>query len=267
MADLFWVAGASFREMVRDRILYVLLFFALLLFGFSTVLGSWSTFLSAKVVVDFSLGSMSAIGLLMAIFVGVGLIQKEIQRKTVFALAARPVARWQLLVGKYLGLLLVLALNLVVMMVALYAVLLWDGDPLNGRLWLAAWGLFWEMATITAAALLFSSFSTPIISSLFTLGLYIAGHLSGDLLDYLQTMSRNAARIPGETSMSPLMTWAAQTAHTCIPDLELFNVRTLVANGLPLPDHWMAASLLHGFGWSGIFLVVAAWWFSRRDFV
>lgn len=267
MRSLMWIALASFRETVRDKILYVLFFFILLLFAFSTVLGSWSTFSSGKVIKDFSLGAMSIGGLLMAIFVGVGLIQKEIQRKTVFALAARPVARWKLLVGKYAGLLLVLLVNLFAMMIGLYLVLLINGESLDVRLWWAAWGIFWEMATITAAALLFSSFSTPVVSSLFTVGLYVAGHLSGDLLDYIRNMARNADRIPGATALPGWAAAAARVTHACIPDLELFNVRSLIVNGLALPEHWGLACALHGIGWCGLFLAVAAWWFSHRDFV
>lgn len=267
MNSLVWIALASFRETVRDRILYTLLFFIFLLFGFSLLLGSWSIFAAEKVVKDFSLGAMSIGALLMAVFVGVGLIQKEIQRKTIFALAARPVARWQLLVGKYLGLVLVLCVNLLAMMAGLFAMLLLSRYTLDPRLWLAAYGAFWEMAVVTAAALLFSSFSTPIVSSLFTMGLYAAGHLSGDLLDYIQTMARNSKRIPGSEAMPGWMETAAKAVHWCIPNLEIFNVRALVVHGLPLPGNWLLSSTLHGIGWCGIFLAVAAWWFSRRDFV
>jgi Cu-processing system permease protein len=267
MRNLVWIALASFRETVRDKILYTLLFFIFLMFGFSMLLGSWSIFAYEKVIKDFSLGAMSIGALLMAIFIGVGLIQKEIQRKTVYALLAKPVSRWQFLVGKYLGLVLVLCVNLLAMMAGLYLILFFADAQLDPRLWWTAVGAFWEMAVITAAALLFSSFSTPIISSLFTLGLYIAGHLSGDLVGYLDTMGRNAARIPGSSQAPEWLAPLARTVQRIIPDLEIFNVRALVVHGLPLPEHWALAASLHGLGWCILFLTIASVWFSRRDFV
>jgi ABC-type transport system involved in multi-copper enzyme maturation permease subunit len=267
MRNLVWIAVASFRETVRDKILYTLLFFIFLMFGFSMLLGSWSIFAYEKVIKDFSLGAMSIGALLMAIFIGVGLIQKEIQRTTVYALVAKPVARWQFLVGKYLGLVMVLCVNLLAMMAGLYLILILSKCSLDPRLWWAALGAFWEMAVITAAALLFSSFSTPIVSSLFTLGLYVAGHLSGDLVGYMDTMARNAKRIPGATPAPPWLAPLAKAVQKLIPDLELFNVRGLVVHGLPLPEHWALAASLHGLGWCVIYLAIASAWFSRRDFV
>ncbi|MEN9355160.1 MAG: hypothetical protein RL318_2485 [Fibrobacterota bacterium] len=267
MRNLVWIALASFRETVRDKILYTLLFFIFLMFGFSMLLGSWSIFAYEKVIKDFSLGAMSIGALLMAIFIGVGLIQKELQRKTVYALLAKPVARWQFLVGKYLGLVMVLCVNLLAMMAGLYLILLLAGAHLDPRLWWTALGAFWEMAVITAAALLFSSFSTPIVSSLFTLGIYIAGHLSGDLVGYMSTMARNAARIPGASLAPEWLTPVIRVAQRIIPDLELFNVRGLVVHGQPLPELWALSASLHGLGWCVVFLTIASIWFSRRDFV
>lgn len=267
MRNLLWIALSAFRETVRDKILYVLLFFIFLLFGFSLLMGSWSIFAAEKVVKDFSLGAMSIGALLMAIFVGVGLIQKEIQRKTVFALVAKPVARWQFLAGKYLGLVLVLGVNLLAMMLGLYLILWVSGYSMDPRLWIAAYGIFWEMAVITAAALLFSSFSTPIVSSLFTFGLYVAGHLSGDLVQYMDTMARNAKRIPGASAAPEWMAPLARWLQRCIPDLELFNVKSLMVHGLTLPENWFLATTLHGLGWCVLFITVASIWFSRRDFV
>ena len=204
MRETLWIALSSFRETVRDKILYTLLFFVLLLLAFSVLLGDWSVFAQKKVITDFSLGVMSIGGLAIAIFIGVGLVQKEIQRKTILTLLSKPVRRWQFLVGKYLGLLLVLVVNVLVMMAGLWAALAFSGNAFDPRLWLAAYGVFLEMAVITAVALLFSSFSTPVVSSLLTFAVFLASHLSGGILEYIETMKRNAKMIPGA---QPLPAW------------------------------------------------------------
>lgn len=267
MRELLWIALASFRETVRDKILYVLLFFVALLFAFSLLLGEWSVFAQRKVITDFSLGVMSLGGLFLAIFVGVGLLQKEIQRKTILTLLSKPVRRAQLLVGKYLGLLLVVAVNVVAMTAGLWLVLRLSGNPFDPRLLLASWTTFLEMAVVTAAALLFSTFSTPVVSSLLTFAVFLAGHLSGGVLEHVRAMARNAGRIPGATPLPPWAEHAAVAAHWGLPNLELFNIRAQVVHGIALPEGYLLWSTLHGLAWTALLLAVASWQFSRRDFL
>jgi Cu-processing system permease protein len=266
LRELWWIALASFRETVRDKILYTLLFFVLVLVAFSKLLGDWSVFDRRVVVVDFSLGVMSLGGLAIAIFIGVGLIQKEIQRKTILTLLSKPVRRSQFLVGKYLGLVMVLAVNVVVMTLALWGVLLSAHDAFDPRLLLASYETFWEMAVITAVALMFSSFSTPVVSALLTFAVFLASHLSGGILQYMETMRKAASHIPGATAASPLVEWSARIARWTLPDLEIFNVRSQVAHGIALPDGYLLWSTLHGLGWSVFLLALSSLWFSRRDF-
>ena len=267
MRELGWIALSSFRETVRDKILYTLLFFVLVLVAFSKLLGDWSVFDRDVVVVNFSLGVMSLGGLAIAIFVGVGLIQKEIQRKTVLTLLSKPVRRSHLLVGKYLGLFMVLVLDVVVMTLALWLVLWVSKAPFNPRILVAAYETLLEMSVITAVALMFSSFSTPVISSLLTFGVFLASHLSGGILEYMETMRKAATKRPGATPASPTMEWAARIAHWTLPDLEIFNVRAQVAHSLPLPDGYLFWSSVHGVGWTAFLLALSSLWFSRRDFL
>ncbi len=267
MRELIWIALSSFRETVRDKILYTLLFFVLLLFAFSILLGEWSVFSQQKVITDFSLGVMSLGGLAIAIFIGVGLIQKEIQRKTILTLLSKPVHRWQFLVGKYLGLVMVLVLNILVMTAALWLVLKLSGFPFDPRLLLASYETFWEMAVITAVALFFSSFSTPVVSSLLTFAVFLASHLSGGILQYLETMKKAVGKIPGATPLPAYVEWTAKTVRFALPDLEIFNIRSVVVHSLPLPDMYLVWSTLHGIGWTVFLMALSSVWFSRRDFV
>jgi len=267
LRETLWIALASFRETVRDKILYTLLFFVLLLFGFSILLGDWSVFAQKKVITDFSLGVMSIGGLAIAIFIGVGLIQKEIQRKTILTLLSKPVRRWQFLVGKYLGLLMVLVVNVLVMMAGLWVALAWSHNSFDPRLWLAAYGVFLEMSVITAVALLFSSFSTPVVSSLLTFATFLASHLSGSILEYIESMKRNAKVIPGAQPLPPWFEGVAHVVRRCLPDMEMFNIRPEIVHGLPLPPYHLLWASLHAFGWVVAILALGSWWFDRRDFL
>jgi Cu-processing system permease protein len=268
MLRTLWIlASNTFRETVRDKILYNLVFFAIGLIAFSLLLGEWSLFARENVIKDFALAVMSLFGLLMAIFIGIGLIQKEIQRKTVLTLLARPFPRWQFIVGKYLGLLLVLAIDLAAMTLALYFVL-WqtDAQP-TWRLLNAVYLTFIEMAVITAAALLFSSFSTPVLSALFTFGLYVAGHLSGDLINHLAFIKRFGARLPGTPDVSEWQEKLLQGVYYLIPNLDNFNLRGRVVYNLPIPENYLLYNTGYGLCFIAAFLIIACLAFQRRDFI
>lgn len=267
MRTLFILAANTFRETVRDKILYNLVFFAIGLIAFSLLLGEWALFAREKVIKDFALAVMSLFGLLMAIFIGIGLIQKEIQRKTVLTLLARPFPRWQFIVGKYIGLLWVLAVDLAAMTLALYFVLWYTEAGPNLRLLYAVYLIFLEMAVITAAALLFSSFSTPVLSALFTMGLYIAGHLSGDLIHHLSFIKRFGQRLPGTPQVSEWQEKLLQAVYHLIPNLDNFNLRGRVVYDLPIPDHYLLYNTGYGLCFIAVLLIIACLAFERRDFI
>jgi ABC-type transport system involved in multi-copper enzyme maturation permease subunit len=113
---------------------------------------------------------------------------------------------------------------------------------------------------------MFSSFSTPVVSALLTFAVFLASHLSGGILQYMETMRKAASHIPGATAASPLVEWSARIARWTLPDLEIFNVRSQVAHGIPLPDGYLLWSSLHGLGWTVFLLALSSIWFSRRDF-
>jgi ABC-type transport system involved in multi-copper enzyme maturation permease subunit len=252
---------------VRDKILYNLVFFGGGLIAFSLLLGEWSVFAREKIIKDFTLAVMSLFGLLMAIFVGVSLIQKEIQRKTVLTLLARPFPRWQFLVGKYLGLLGVLFLNLAGM-TAFFYLLLWftDSHP-TASLLKAVYLVYFEMAVIVAVALFFSSFSTPVLSALFTLGAYIAGHLSGDIIGHLEFLNRYSARLPEGSAVPLWIEDAVRIAYYFVPNLENFNIRGRIVYELPLGSNYLLYTSLYGCFLVALYLGGACLIFRKRDFI
>src|SRR5512140_116902 len=172
------VAINTFREAVRDRVLYNLIFFALLMIAAAVLVGQMSIGIERRVIVNLGLSSVSVFGLVMAVFIGVGLIYKEMERRTLYALLSKPVHRWEFLLGKYAGLVVTLAVNTLVMTVGVFAALLYVmrafGRP-DAWILVAVYFILLKLALVTALALLFSCFSTPMLSTVFTLGLYVAG--------------------------------------------------------------------------------------------
>src|SRR5688572_5739828 len=165
------IARNTFREAVRDRVLYNLVLFVLLLTGGAIFLGELSAAQETKIIVDMGLSAMLLFGVFIAIFVGVGLVYKEIERRTIYAIFAKPVGRAEFLLGKYLGLCLTLAVNVAVMGAGVSLALLYvrgGWHPLVLSIWPAVALVYVELMILVAVALLFSSFSSPALSALLT---------------------------------------------------------------------------------------------------
>src|SRR6266513_708443 len=172
------VAWNTFREAVRDRVLYNLLFFALVMMASSIIAGQISIGIEETVIVTLGLSAISLIGLLIAVFIGVGLVSKEMEKRTLYALLAKPVRRWEFLLGKFGGLVLTLAVNTAAMGLGLLLVMLYVKHSLersDAGVLVAVYFILLKLALIVALALLFSCFTTPLLAILFTVGLYIVG--------------------------------------------------------------------------------------------
>lgn len=258
------IALNTFRESIRDKILYNIVFLAIALTLFSIVLGEWSVFDRSYVIKSTTLSVMSLSGLLISIFVGISLVQKEIQRRTVLTLLSKPISRAAFIVGKYLGLLAVVAVHLAILTCIFYLMLaVINADPTFSLL-TAVYLIFCEMAVIIAVALLFSSFSSTVLSALFTLGIYFAGHLSNQLLEQVRFASRMGEMNATSTA---LFEKAAVVIHAVFPGLYRFNVTNYVVHGVALPDMYLFWNTIYALGYVGVFLAIASWWFSRRDFL
>jgi ABC-type transport system involved in multi-copper enzyme maturation permease subunit len=187
MTRILAIARNTFRENIRDKVLYNLILFALIMILSSLAIGQLSLGNEAKVIVDLGLVSISVFGTLIAIFIGIGLVYKELEKRTVYALLSKPIHRHEFILGKYAGLLFTLLVNAVVMTAGLFLVLMWRGGiPVQGylRILPAVFLIFLSFTLTTAIALLFSTFSTPALSALFTLFLWAIGHFSRDLLEF-----------------------------------------------------------------------------------
>jgi ABC-type transport system involved in multi-copper enzyme maturation permease subunit len=257
------IARNTFRENIRDKILYNLILFALLMILSSLILGQLTLGYEDKIIVDLGLSSISIFGTLIAIFIGIGLVYKELERRTVFALLAKPVHRWEFILGKYLGLLITLLANVVIMTAGLELTLAFNGGiSLENclRILPAVYLIFLSLALTTAVALLFSSFSTPALAALFTFFLWVIGHFNADLLKFAQLTKAATAEI------------VAGILYYVLPNISNFNVvdnRNVIRSAAYYePIRWAAVgwATMYAFLYSAILLAIAAAIFSRRDF-
>jgi ABC-type transport system involved in multi-copper enzyme maturation permease subunit len=262
------IAVNVFRESVRDKVLYNLVFFAILLMGASYLIGQITAGQDLKIIKDLGLAATSVFGLFIAVFIGIGLVSKEVERRSIYSLIAKPIERYQVVLGKYAGLLLTLAVNLAVMALALYVMLAymrWEAEPLSIQAWerpaldpllLRAFFLtFVELAVITAIAVFFSTFSTPLLSAALTFGFFVAGRFSADLRNFDQVVD------------SPVAVGLAKALYWILPNLAPFDVRTQVVHGSqPVTAGYMAIASGYGALYIAALIVAAILVFSRRDF-
>jgi len=249
------IAQMTFKEAIRDRVLYLLLFFALISLAFSRLLALLTVGDRIRIIKDVGLGSLSLFGALMAILMGTSLVYKEIDKKTIFTLLSKPIHRYQFLLGKYFGLILTLFIMLAAMSLIFLVILFFHTFTIEWKLLVAILFIFFELCLITAVAILFSTFSTPILSSLFSLCFYLIGHLSWGLEAPINKMKPGI----GKTLTRAL--------YTFLPDLENFNFKTEVVNNLPLPSQVYLPAVLYGFFYTLFVLALATLIFRRRDFI
>ena len=250
------VALNTFREAVRDRVLYNLVFFALLMMAAAILVGQISIGIEALVIVSLGLSAISVIGLLMAVFIGVGLVYKEMDKRTLYALLAKPIHRWEFLLGKFGGLLLTLTVNTAAMALGLFAALYYVKHPLavaDAVVLVAVYFILLKLAVIVALALLFSCFTTPLLAILFTVGIYVTGLFVKDI--------RGFGNITGSPALDRVAVWVSYL----LPNFENFDVIGAAAHGRAIPAALVAQNTLYAAVYCAIVLAAAAVIFSRRN--
>jgi ABC-type transport system involved in multi-copper enzyme maturation permease subunit len=247
------IAVNTFKEAVRDRILAVCFVFALLLMASSTVL-SWLTVGSElKIVTDFGLAAEAFFAALIAVLVGINLLYKEVDKRTIYAVLAKPVPRWLFIVGKYLGLMAVLVVAIALMSVFYLALVWWKGGVFPAHVLGALALSVLEVSVITAVAIVFSAFAPPIEAAIFTAGLWAIGHMSWGF-------AALAERLPSETIGN-----AVSLLYYVFPDLETFNVRSQVVHELAVAPSYYVGAFVYALAYTVAMLVVAMLIFRRRD--
>lgn len=248
------IAHNTIREAVRQRVLYVLLAFALVMISSGLLLSTLSYVERDRILQDIGIGSMRLFGALIAIFVGVGLIHREVDRRTIFTILAKPVSRTEFLVGKFAGLVSILWMQVGVMALVFVLVSFVSGASIGAGHLTALFLAGLEFTVLVAVATLFSSFSTPLLSALFTGGFYLVGHLTRDLREL------------GVASGSGTTRTITEGLYTVFPDLERFNVSIQAVHGLPIASGEVAVAAMLVVLYCGVLLSAASLAFERRDF-
>ena len=251
------IARNAFREAVRDRVLYNLVLFVLLLTAGAIFLGELSAGQETKIIIDLGLSAMLLFGVFIAIFVGVGLVYKEIERRTLYAILAKPIGRGQFLLGKYLGLCLTLLVNVIIMGAGVSLALIYirrGWDPLAIKIWPAIMLIYFELMIITGVALLFSTFSSPALSALLTFFVFVIGHFSADLKSLSSTSNQVAARL------------VFRALYYLLPNLTTYSVITPAAHGSSPDMQSIILAVAYTIVYSIVLLAVATLIFSRRNF-
>lgn len=249
------VAGNTFREAIRDRVLYNLVVFVLLIVACAILLGELTNGQEARTIVNIGLNAMLIFGTFIAIFVGVGLVSKEIEKRTVYNIFSKPVSRGEFVVGKFLGLCLTLLVNIAVMGVGVSLALLYVGDTgLAATIWPAVLLIYFELIITTAVAILFSSFSTPALSALLTFFVFIIGHMSASLREL------------GVAANSSTASFVLTAIYYLLPNLALFSFRTEAANQLLPTGAMIVYAVFYSVVFCAILLTISIMIFSRRNF-
>jgi ABC-type transport system involved in multi-copper enzyme maturation permease subunit len=250
------VAWNTFREAVRDRVLYNLVFFALVMIAAAILVGQISIGIEQMVIVTLGLSAISVIGLLIAVFIGVGLVSKEMDKRTLYALLAKPVRRWEFLLGKFGGLLLTLGVNTAAMAAGLFVALRYVQHPLERAdlaVLVAVYFILLKLAVVVALALLFSCYTTPLLAILFTAGLYVSG------LFVLEMRTYHSERI--SPALQTMLRWLSYV----LPNFENFDVMASAAHGRAIPGALILQNTAYAALYCAILLAVASVIFSRRN--
>jgi ABC-type transport system involved in multi-copper enzyme maturation permease subunit len=254
-ARIGYIATNTFREAVRDRVLYNLIAFVLLLSGAAIFVGQISIEIEKLVVINLGLTAVSLFGVVIAIFIGIGLVSKEIEKRTLYTVLSRPVRRWEFIVGKFFGLAGTLVVNAVLMAIGVFAALLYVAHRFvasDAQILVAVYFIVLQFVIICSLALLFSSFSSPLLSAVFTFALFVIGSFAEDLRGF-------AGMTHGLTR------WLATGAAYLVPNFSALNVITSVAHGEPVPTQLIVNNTFYALTYAGMAICGAVLIFDRRN--
>jgi ABC-type transport system involved in multi-copper enzyme maturation permease subunit len=252
---IWHIATNTFREAVRDRVLYNLIAFALLMSGAAVLVGQISIGIERLVVINLGLTAVSLFGIVIAIFIGIGLVSKEIEKRTLYTVLSRPVRRWEFVAGKFFGLSGTLIVNTFFMAIGVFVALLYVSHSFkhaDAGILVALYFIILQFLIITALALLFSSFSSPLLSAIFAFALFLIGTFAEDLRGFAR-LTHGIAR------------WLATGAAYLVPNFSALNVISQVAHDNPVSRQLIAHNTVYALAYTVAVLSATAMIFERRN--
>jgi ABC-type transport system involved in multi-copper enzyme maturation permease subunit len=257
MRRIATIALGTFKESVQERVLYNLLVFAFLMIGAAILLGSISVGVEVLMLVNVGLSAISVFGLLMAIFLGIGLVSKEIERRTIYNILAKPVSRAEFILGKYLGLLFTLLINTAIMTVGFYLALAFEKHGLaraDLSLLAAVYFILLQFAIVVGVAILFSCISTPVLSAVLTFLVFVIGNLSDDIRRF------------GEVSRSPALERVTSFLYYLLPNFSNLSIITEAAHGIPVSSPLVLANTCYALLYIAVLISISVLIFEEREF-
>ena len=251
---IFVIAKNTFREAIRDRVLYNLVVFVLIITASAIFLSELTAGQEVRTIVNLGLSAMLIFGAFIAIFVGVGLVSKEIEKRTLYAVFSKPIGRGTFILGKYFGLCLTLLVNTIVMGIGVSLALLYvGGSDLAATIWGAIALIYLELAILTAVAILFSTFSSPALSALLTFLVFIIGHSSSVLMESAGKTGSGLGQI------------FFQAIYYMFPNLSLFSFITNAAHGDFPPTAMLGGGIMYTICYVAVLMAISILIFSRRN--
>ena len=247
------IAVNTFREAIRDRILYLFIGFAVIMVISTKLFGMLTVGDESKIVKDIGLAAMQFFSMLIAVMMSMLLISREVDNRTVFNILSKPVRRWQFILGKYLGLVAIVAVNLLLITVILVAMVLIYTGQFDPMLVFAAFMTMVEMSVVAAFATFFAVLTRPILGSLMTLAMFIVGHTSADLW----MLTRH---LPGTFTRAVIT-----VVYYLVPNLERFNFKTEVVHDLPIQPAAVGWAVVYASAFVAVLLFLAALRFRTKD--
>lgn len=247
------IAVNTFREAIRDRILYLFVGFAIIMVISTKLFGMLTVGDESKIVKDIGLAAMQFFSMLIAVMMSLLLISREVDNRTVFNILSKPVRRWQFILGKYLGLVAIVAVNLLLITAVLVVMVLIYTGQFDPMLVFAAAMTMLEMSVLAAFATLFAVLTRPILGSLMTLAMFIVGHTSADL--WMLTR-----QLPGTFTRAMIT-----VVYYLVPNLERFNFKTEVVHDLPIQPAAVGWDIVYASAFVAVLLFLAALRFQSKD--
>jgi Cu-processing system permease protein len=248
------IGQTTLREALRNKVTVIPLAFALVLIAFSVTLASLSMREHARLIIDVGLTAASGLGGLIAVALTISSFARELERRTAYPVLVRPLPRWIFVLGKFLGLWATMVFVTTVMLIATAVTVRAYGDAVPSAFWASIWLTWLEMGLVTAVALLFSSFASPVLAALYCSAVLVAGHLSDDLVELASRLTNK-----GELGGSVL-----RVAYHVLPDLGLLSLRVQAANQLAVPGGFLLWATLYSATYGATALALAMLIFSRR---
>jgi ABC-type transport system involved in multi-copper enzyme maturation permease subunit len=244
----------TFKESARNKMFYLLIFFGIL-FALSSKLISFLTLGDTlKVLKDTGLAAINFFSVLIAIFTGINLVYKEIDKKTIYNILSKPVSRDHFIIGKFLGLALTMLVALAAM-AGIFFLFVWlMSGSFDGKIILCFFMLYLELLIVVVISLLFSSFSTPILSFIFTVSLYLIGHVLWTFNEFKAFL-----RIPFWNKL-------AHFVYYLLPNLDKFNIKNEVVLNIPIHASTILLAILYALVYILALLAVTILIFRKREF-